>query len=393
MRSMYKELGVRRVINGQFPITRLGGSVLPQEVLDAMVEANLNWCSLWELEEKAGDTIAKICGAEAAHITSGAYAALVLSAAACMAGKDREKMRQLPDSTGMKNEIVIQRNLRGANQGEPGMYDRSMEVAGGKLVEVGDEKRGASEAELEAALGERTAAIHFMVPDFPDSRTDIIPLQRVIEIGHMHGIPIIVDAAGQTYPTELLSRFAKMGADLVCYAAKYVEGANSAGWVCGRKDLIETVALHSFIGQEAGGYQPRAGHYKSVGRGYKLDRLQIVGTVAALQRWVTMDHRKLRIEPALRRAENLRNLLNDLPDIQLSAFPDRLVEGIGYHRFGLKLTFTNRTVAQVADIQARLREGDPSVWIYALGNSLAVNCLLLADGDERVVAESIRSLV
>lgn len=390
MRSMYKELGVRRVINGQFPVTRLGGSVLPQEVLDAMVEANLNWCSMWELEEKAGDAIAKICGAEAAHLTSGAYAALVLSAAACMAGKDPEKMRRLPDSAGMRNEILIQRNLRGA---EPGMYDRSMEVAGGKLVEVGDEKRGAREAELEAAIGEKTAAIHFMVPDFPDSRTDIIPLQRVIEIGHKRGIPIIVDAAGQTYPTELLTRFTQMGADLVCYAAKYVHGDNSAGWVCGKKDLVEAVALHSFIGQEAGGYQPRAGHYKSVGRGYKLDRLQVVGTVVALQRWMTMDHHRLRIEPALKRAENLRNLLNDLSGIELSAFPDRLVEGIGYHRLGLRLIFPNRTAADVTGLQDKLREMDPSVWVYALGNSLAVNCLLLADGDERLVAESIRKLL
>lgn len=393
MGSMYKELGVRRVINGQFPITRLGGSVLPQEVLDAMVEANENWCSLWELEERAGDAIATTCGAEAAHITSGAYAALVLSAATCIAGSDPEKMRLLPDSTGMKNEIVIQRNLRGANQGEPGMYDRSMEVAGGKLIEIGDAKRGASEVELEEALGEKTAAIHFMVPDLPDSRTDIIPLEHVIEIGHKHGVPIIVDAAGQTYPTELLSRFAKMGADLVCYAAKYIEGANSAGWVCGRKDLIETVALHSFIGQEAGGYQPRAGHYKSIGRGYKLDRSQVIGTVAALRRWMTMDHRKMRIGPALKRAENLRQLLWDLPQVQLSTFPDRLVEGIGYHRLGLRLTFPDRTAAQMADVQRRLREMDPSVWIYALGNSLAVNCLLLADGDERPVAESIKSLL
>ena len=302
MRSLYKELGVKRVINGQFPITRLGGSVLPQEVVEAMVEPTNNWCSMWELEAKAGEAIARICGAEAAHVTSGAYSALVLSAAACMAGKDPDLMKRLPDSTGMKNRILIQKNLRGQEGGEAGMYDRSMEVAGGKLVEVGDATKGATDRELETAIDEKTAAIHFMVPDFPDSRTNIIPLQRVIEIGHKHGVPIIVDSAGQTYPTELLSRFAKMGADLVCYAAKYVQGANSAGWVCGRKDLVEAVALHSFIGQEAGGYTPRAGLYKSVGRGYKLDRQQVVGTLAALQRWVRMDHQMERIEPAMKRA-------------------------------------------------------------------------------------------
>ena len=166
----------------------------------------------------------------------------------------------------MKNRILIQKNLRGQEGGEAGMYDRSMEVAGGKLVEVGDATKGATDRELETAIDEKTAAIHFMVPDFPDSRTNIIPLQRVIEIGHKHSIPIIVDSAGQTYPTELLSRFAKMGADLVClHAAKYVQGANSAGWVCGRKDLVEAVALHSFIGQEQEDTRPGPGSTRASG--------------------------------------------------------------------------------------------------------------------------------
>ena len=132
------------------------------------------------------------------------------------------------------------------------LYDRSMEVPGGRFVQVGHEVWGARPKDLESAINDKTAAIHFMVPDYPDSRTDIIPLAEIIEIGHKHGVPIIVDAAGQTFPIELLSRFTKMGADLVCYAAKYVQGANSAGWVCGKKELIETVSLHSFIGQEAG---------------------------------------------------------------------------------------------------------------------------------------------
>ena len=141
--SSYKDLGVRRVVNGQFPITRLGGSVIPKEVLDAMEESTNNWCGIWELEEKVGNAIARICSAEAAHVTSGSFAALVLSAAACIAGKDPEKMRRLPYADGMKNEIIIQRNLRGAHAGEPGMYDRSMEVPGGKFVQVGHEVWGA----------------------------------------------------------------------------------------------------------------------------------------------------------------------------------------------------------------------------------------------------------
>ena len=368
--------------------------MIPKEVRDAMEESTTNWCGIWELEEKAGKAIARICSAEAAHVTSGSFAALVLSAAACIADRDPEKMRRLPDTTGMKNEIIIQRNLRGAHAGEPGMYDRSMEVPGGKFVQVGHEVWGARPQDLEAAFSEKTAAIHFMVPDFPDSRKDIIPLEEIIEIGHKHDVPIIVDAAGQTYPIELLSRFTKMGADLVCYAAKYVQGANSAGWVCGRGDLIETVSLHSFIGQEAGSYDPRPGFYRSIGRGYKLDRQEIVGTLAALQRWVKMDHYKERIEPARRLSKKLEEELSSLPNLEFSGYPDFLVDGIGYHELGLRITFKDKTAAQVAKMNDALRNGDPSVWLYHhKGNSLDVNALMLADGDEKIVADSIKKLL
>jgi D-glucosaminate-6-phosphate ammonia-lyase len=389
--SSYKDLGVRRVVNGQFPITRLGGSVIPKEVLDAMEEATNNWCGIWELEDKVGRAIAGYCAAEGAHVTSGSFAALVLSAAACIAGKDPEKMRRLPDTTGMKNEIIIQRNLRGAHGGEPGMYDRSMEVPGGKFAQVGHEVWGARREDLETAFSDKTAAIHFMVPDYPDSRKDIIPLEEIIEIGHKHGVPIIVDAAGQTYPIQLLQRFTKMGADLVCYAAKYVQGANSAGWVCGRKDLIEAVSLHSFIGQEAGSYDPRPGFYRSIGRGYKLDRQEIVGTLAALQRWVKMDHEKERVEPAQRRIEKLKQLLSDVPNLKFSIWPEELVDGIGYHQLGLKITFEKMSPGAVINLNNKLRDGNPSVWLYHhAGNSLEINALYLADGDEKIISDQIK---
>ena len=233
-----------------------------------------------------------------------------------------------------------------------------------------------------------------MVPDYPDSRKDIIPLEQVIEIGHRHGVPIIVDAAGQTYPIELLSRFTKMGADLVCYAAKYVQGANSAGWVCGKKELIETVSLHSFIGQEAGSYDPRPGFYRSVGRGYKLDRQEIVGTLAALQRWVTMDHKIERIEPARRKIEKLKSALSDVRGLAFSPWPETLVDGVGYHQLGIRVHFTEKTSEQVAEVNRKLRDGDPSIWVYYHGgNSLEINALYLAEGDEEIIAEKIKKLL
>lgn len=390
---MYRDLGVRTVINGQFPLTRLGGSVLPKEVQEAMVDSTLHWCSVWELEEKAGAAIAEICGAEAAHVTCGAFAALVLSAAACIAGRDPEKMNRLPDTSGMKNEIIIQAGLRGTHPGEPTMYDRSMEVPGGRFVEIGGGDSGATPAELEAAIGSRTAAIHFMVPPGPEHGSGIVPLEQVIEIGHAHQVPIIVDAAGQTYPVNLLRKFTGMGADLVCYAAKYVHGANSAGWVCGRRDLVETVALHSFIGQEAGGRDPRPGYYKSIGRGYKLDRQEIVGTVVALRRWVNMDHQKERVEPAMVRIRKMQDELSGIPNLNFDVYPEHRVEGTGYHQLGLQITFEGKSAREVVEMDRKLRSGNPSIWVYVRGNALQVNALLLGPGDETMITERIKELL
>jgi len=134
--SIYGELGVKRVVNAAFALTRLGGSSLSKEVLYAMEEANKSYVSMWDLIKRAGEIIAEANGAEAAWVTPGAFSGLVSSAAACIAGKDPEKMRRLPDTAGMRNEIIIQRANRLY------VYDRAMEVPGGRFVFVGDERWG-----------------------------------------------------------------------------------------------------------------------------------------------------------------------------------------------------------------------------------------------------------
>ena len=342
-----------------------------------MEESTNNWCAIWELEDKVGKEIARICAAEAAHVTSGSFAALVLSAAACIAGKDPEKMRRLPDTSGMKNEIIIQRNLRGAHTGEPGMYDRSMEVPGGKFVQIGHEVYGARPEDLEAAFSERTAAIHFMVPDYPDSRKDILPLEQVIEIGHKHGVPIIVDAAGQTYPSELLSRFAKWG-QILCATQQSTsrEQTLPAGYADGRissKPFRSTVSS----GRKQGADDPRPGFYRSIGRGYKLDRQEIVGTLAALKRWVSMDHQKERVAPALKKIGNLKKALTEVPGLRFSSWPETLVDGIGYHELGVQIHLENKSPGEVAAINQKLRDGDPSIWVYHHGRSnLEINTVV-----------------
>ena len=129
--SIYSRYGAKRVVNAAFHLTRLGGSTLTPKVLKAMEEANESYVYMWDLIEKGSKHIADRINAPAAWITSGAFNALVLAAAACMAGDDPEKMRRLPQTDGMKNEFIIQRSARLF------VYDRSIEVSGGKFVFVG----------------------------------------------------------------------------------------------------------------------------------------------------------------------------------------------------------------------------------------------------------------
>jgi seryl-tRNA(Sec) selenium transferase len=157
-----------------------------------------------------------------------------------MTGDDPEKMELIPDTSGMPNEFIIQRQLRVR-------YDRSMTIPGGKLVVIGDDN-GTNCRQLEEAIGPNTAGIHYLAPGKPESGA--LPIEDVIDIGHSKNIPIIVDAAGQVYPIENLSKYVKMGADLVAYGAKYFGSVNSSGMLTGRKELIEIARTHSLIGKK-----------------------------------------------------------------------------------------------------------------------------------------------
>ncbi|MEM2875386.1 MAG: aminotransferase class V-fold PLP-dependent enzyme, partial [Candidatus Bathyarchaeia archaeon] len=234
--GVYEELGVRRVVNASGNMTDLGGSLMDPETLEAMNDAAGSFVYMEELMEKAGEVIAEVTGAEKGLVTSGAAAALALAAAACMTGKDLSKVARLPDTTGMKNEIIIQRMHRNP-------FDSCVRVSGAKFVEVGH-NHGTEPWELEAAINEKTAAIIYFVFD---PQPGVLPLEEVIKIGKKYGIPVIVDAAAEVPPVENLKKFIAMGADLVLFSGgKEIRGPNDSGILCGRSDLIEAAALNAF---------------------------------------------------------------------------------------------------------------------------------------------------
>ena len=385
--SIYERYGVKRVVNAAFHLTRLGGSTLSPKVLEAMAEANQNYCNMWDLIEKGGEHIAARIGAPAAWVTSGAFNALVLAAAACMAGKDPEKMRRLPDTTGMKNEIIIQRCARLL------VYDRSMQVPGGKFVYVGDEQWGCTVDLIENAITEKTAAIHYAYPAWG---SDVIaPLEKLVETAHSYGVPVIVDAAGMTFPPEKMKWFMDIGCDLVAIGGKYVGGPNSTGFIYGRKDLIEAISLHSFIGAESGPKQ-QSGYYRSLGRGYKLDRQEILGMLVAFDEWHEADHVKTRFEPAWEKVRFIEEGIRGLPGLKDARFKytPESGEGTGYHTIGLHVTLEGKSVKETNALIRRMQEDDPEVWVRNWGssNDFIINTINLNPGEEKVIVDRFKKL-
>lgn len=368
--KLYNDLGVKPVINALGGnMTLLGGSILSPRVNAAMELANRYYVQMEELLDKSGEIIAEYFGAEAAYVTPGCAAALVLGAAACMAETDIEKIERLPDVTGSKHEIIIQKRLRYK-------YDRCLTVPGAKLVEVGDAS-GTTADQLEAAIGPNTVAITHLAPGVGDG---IVSLEEVIKTGKEHGLPIIVDAAAQVYPLEILKKYTGMGADIVCYGAKYFGSPHSTGVLCGRRDLVESVKRQGFIGFET---HP----YRSIGRPLKVDRQEIIGVVIALQEWVAMDHLS-RIESYDRRVRNLQKGFQGVAHVK--AMPQQ-ASGPAE---SIRLTFDEKAVGKsVIDIADALREGNPRILVRTSDDTITISTRTILDGDEEIIADRLKGLL
>ena len=372
--SIYKELGAKPVINATGSVTMLGGSTPAPEVKEAMDRAEGAYIPLMELEEKAGAAIAKMVNVPAAYITSGAGSALTLATAACMAGDDDTKIQQLPDTTGMKNEILIQERHRY-------WYDRCLELAGAKLVTFGNAE-GTTREDLEKAIGPNTAAVHYYaVAQEPDPKS--LSLEDTIEIAHDKGVPVLVDAAGQIYPLDLFGSYVRMGADFQCTAAKYMSSPQSTGLAFGSEDMIRKLALQSFVS-----YEGR--RIRGVGRPQKVDRQEMVGVVAAVQRWMTMNHEE-RLADTETKCRNMLNPLLDIPGVTVELINNI----IGHQPYGGTLEVdsdvTGITAHNVVDL---LKAGDPPIWtrVREGDTGIVLHAFGLNEGEDKIVGERIAAL-
>ena len=253
--SIYQDIGVTPVINAAGPITMFGGTKLRPEVHSAMNAASQTMIDLHQLNDKAGEILSSYAGAEAGMVTSGSAGALILQAAAVVAGSDKKKMRKLPNTEGMRNEIIIHNIHRFP-------YDQCYTAVGAKLIGVGDFLR-CLPWEIEGAINENTAAIAYL--DAPFVSRNAMPLKEVVEIAHAHDLPVIVDAATMIPPRSNFTKYIDQGADLVLYSGgKGIRGPQGTGIMVGRKDLIQAA-------------RDNASPNQFIGRGLKVSKEEIIG--------------------------------------------------------------------------------------------------------------------
>ncbi|MBI1735933.1 MAG: aminotransferase class V-fold PLP-dependent enzyme [Candidatus Rokubacteria bacterium] len=369
--GIYERLGVRRVVHGAGTTTRYGGSRLRPEALEAMREASQTLVNLDEMNAAGGAAIARMLGAEAAFVTAGASSGLVLQAAACIAGDDPAKIARLPDTTGMRSEIVIQRAHRFA-------YDQAYRVAGAVLVEIGLARR-TQPFELEAAIGDRTAAVAYLISPFT-SPPGVLTLEQTIEIAHRRGVPVIVDAASMLPPRENLTRFLRMGADLVSFSGgKGIRGPQSSGILAGRRDLVRAASLNASPNQ-------------ALGRAAKTSKEEIAGLVVALELFMAEDE-KAEMQRYRDVSAAIVDAVADIPGLRAVVEHDAVNRVIPH----AVVYFTPEWIGPSGHaVQVALAQGEPHVYVQQGGHQggyfdeIAVDPINLVPDDVPVLSRRLR---
>ncbi len=359
--AAYRRLGVTPIINASGSVTRLGGTRTRPEVLEQMAGAARVMVNIDQLNERAGEEIARLTGGEAGLVTSGAAGGLLLQAAACIAGADPARMRRLPDTDGMANEIIIQTMHRFP-------YDQAYRTAGAKMVEVGNYLYS-HDWELEGAINERTAAVAYLCAPFTSRR--VLPLAQVCEIAHARGVPVIVDAASMLPPRANLRRYLRDGADLVIFSGgKGVRGPQGAGILCGCADLIAAARANASPGQ-------------FLGRPMKVAKEEIIGLVTALAMFVDEDEDS-EMAYYRRLAQRVVDSLAEIPGLRITLEHDSVDYLIPTAALRLGGSWPGPSAREVA---SALRQGDPPIYLQQLGppDELMVDPLNLTEAETDVV--------
>jgi uncharacterized pyridoxal phosphate-dependent enzyme len=363
----YEELGVTTVINCEGTMTMLGGSLPHPELEAVMTMAGRHFVSIPELEVAAGKRIAemlKLPDGYTALVTSGAAAAIQSGLAGILTGGNEALIRQLPDLTGMKSEVIIQKSHRNP-------FDHQLRSTGIKLVVI------ETQDELRAAINERTAMMHFS--NFANA-TGQIKVDEWVKLAKQYNVPCMNDAAADTPPVSHLWDYTSMGYDLVTFSGgKAIRGPQCAGMLIGRKDLVANALLNN------------SPHEDTLGRSQKVGKEEIVGMVKALELFLAEDHDALAKEWQ-GRLEMISAEITKVPGVSTSYFVPDIANHVPHMSITWDATRTSLTPQQASKM---LRSSSPSI-VMGAGEGrpgLVMNSFMLQPGENRIVAEQLSRLL
>ncbi|WP_338876583.1 aminotransferase class V-fold PLP-dependent enzyme [Spirosoma sp. SC4-14] len=361
-RDLFKELGIRTFINAAGTLTYMTGSLMHDEVLEAINYGAKEFCLLDEIQDKVGAKIAQMVHAEAAVVTSGAFSGMTLGLAGILTGMDQKKVEQLPHlaGTGMKTEVICQK-------AHDIVYNHALTNTGCKIIQV------ETAEDVEKAINDKTALMHFLHIEADKGK---IMHEEWVALGKKHNIPTSIDIAADVPPAENLWRFNDMGFSFVVISGgKAMRGPQSAGILMGKKAIISAARLH----------MPPRGF--NIGRGMKVNKEEILGMYVALEKFINEDHDKVwkTWEEGTAHIENTVKTVNGvLVDVQ--------VPPLGNHTPTLKIAWDPQKIHLTGkDLQEALRKGDPSIEVGGSGpGHIGVTVWMMKPGQEKIVARRIK---
>ena len=355
----YESIGVRPLINCRGTFTIISGSVILPEVREAIVLASQRYVNIDELMEAVGARIAELMDCEWGLITDGCAAALCQVTAACVAGSDPEKMIRLPDTAGMKNEVIVQTCHRN-------VYDHAIRMVGVKMIEVD------TKAELKAALNDRTAM--FFVFGDAEERGQITT-KEMADIGHEHGIPTFVDAAAER--PDVPNWYLEQGADAVAYSGgKCLRGPQASGLVLGRKDLLQAAFLNG------------APHH-ALARPMKAGKEEIMGLLAAVEQWIKRNH-KAEWKEWERRLGVITDAVKDFASVTTT------IRQRGRSNVApvLEINWDVETIGiSGTAVASQLSAGEPRIELNGNANGISIMPYMMEEGEDKIVADQLGAIL
>jgi L-seryl-tRNA(Ser) seleniumtransferase len=364
-RNLIEELGIRTFINAAGTYTTMSASLMHEEVMDAIDYSAKEFCMLNEVQDKVGEKIAQMVHAEAAMVTAGAFSALTLGTAGILTGMDQAKVKQIPHrlvESGIKSEVILQ---KGHFDGyEQALYNTGVTII---AVETADD--------VDRAVNEKTASMHFLNCNALEGK---IMHDEWLQLAKKHNLPATIDIAADVPPVSNLWKYNDMGFSFVALSGgKAIRGPQSTGILMGKKDIIEAARLND---------SPNG---VTIGRGMKVNKEEMLGMYAALDKYINQDHDK-----EWKMWENNIGVINDAVKNIKGVTTEITVPPIANHTPKLKIAWDKSIIKMSREnLGDKLRGGTPSIEVISWGdedNSIGLTVFMLKQGEEKIVARRLK---